>query len=675
MAIRQFDIGPSRGLQRAAADDLPNLVVIAGPNGSGKSTLLHALYKQRHSLDESGSTVSYLGPHRGWRKMQLASSVLSEFQPEYRKYLELEEVPGWQQHQPRGLGRVAVGEARDPGGLDESFSFVKPAISKLETRLHRLLRDTWANQGEQIQRGDVPDLLEPLRRLVRSLLPHLDVKRVDISDESNMKVIFRRVDGAADALVELDELSSGEKAVVGLMLPFVEDEASRLAGDAPNDESVPVMIIDEPESHLHPTLQILLVDFLSELAEQGVGQFIIATQSPSILDALDDFYLLSPNAAASDGNHLARITNEAGRLEAMRALTGSTHLLTRCRPIVFIEGEKPASRAVSDQRLVEALIPQASGWVLVAAQGRAEVARSAQQLRQAMASDMPGILVFAVVDGDRAAAGDQAYVVNWPVAMVENLLLQPEAIWAVLAPHRERLLLTCEEDVERELRRIGGERRADEVRLRVDSLQRPISVRVKPDGLESIDDAIAVARESANDMLDQLSADGNLSGEVASAEEAVQRILDEKRELEAFRGKEILRTFFDLHAKHAVNSYRLFALTVAREARGAARTKAIVDDVVRRIEQFVPVDGLEAAKSAQTALAATDHRDLADEVITLGDAARDAWDDPNSEAVDLSELRRGWLSLAGAIAETEPTIARRLRECAAELGVRSSTVT
>ena len=43
MAYRTFDIGPTRGLSRATAHDLPDLVVIAGPNGAGKSTLLEEL--------------------------------------------------------------------------------------------------------------------------------------------------------------------------------------------------------------------------------------------------------------------------------------------------------------------------------------------------------------------------------------------------------------------------------------------------------------------------------------------------------------------------------------------------------------------------------------------------------------------------------------------------------
>lgn len=672
MAFRDFDIGPIRGLRLASARDLPNLAIVAGPNGSGKSTLLHTLYQQRGALAEPGTRVSYLGPHRSWRKTQLATSSLSEFQSDFRSYLELDSVPGWQQYQPAGLRFVAVGEARDPGGHDESFSFVKAGITRLELRQQRLVRETWERQEHQVNPGDVPDLLAPLRRLVRVLLPHLDVQRVDLTEESNVRVLFQRVDGPSHAVVEVDELSSGEKSVVGLMLPFVEDEADRLTGETPIETAIPTMIIDEPETHLHPTLQVLLLDYLSQLAADGQGQFIVATQSPTILDARDDFFLLAPSAAVPEGNQLVHVTDESGRLAAMRELTGSTYLLTRCRPIVLIEGERPASRAVSDQRLIELLVPGAAGWVLVAAGGRTEVARAAQQLRAAMAADMPGVPVFAIVDGDQRAREDADYVISWPVAMVENLLLDPEGIWAVISPHRERLELNSADDVEVELRRLARDRRADEVRLRVAALRRPVTSRVRPSSVADIAAAIQCARDAANQRFDELANDTDVVEQFTQAEALVGAIVSDGRELEAFRGKEVLRAFFDAHGKHCGFSYAAFTLSIAQVVRGTPRLRRLTGEAVRRIEGYVPSDGLTTAEEARSALIDTEHEGLASEVVVAGIAARAAWDDSDAPEVDLETLRARWIDLSRAIESRDPALARRLRECAGEVGVRSA---
>lgn len=672
MAFREFDVGPIGGLRFASARELPNLVIVAGPNGSGKSTLLHTLYTERVARAETGTRVSYLGPHRGWRKTQLGTASLSEFAPGLRSYLELDAVPNWRHFRPHGLDYIAAGQARDPGGLDESFSFVKAAITRLELRQQRVVRETWERQQQQLSPGDVPDLLAPLRQLVRSLLPHLDVQLVDVTDDANVRVLFRRIDGQADALVEVDELSSGEKAVVGLMLPFVEDEADRLTGAASAETATPTMIIDEPETHLHPTLQVLLLDYLSQLASEGTGQFILATQSPTILDASDNFFLLAPAAAVPDGNQLIHVSDEFGRLEAMRALTGSTHLLTRCRPIVLIEGERPASRSVSDQRLIELLVPAATGWVLVAAGGRTQVARTAQQLRAAMAEGMPGVPVFAIVDSDQGEQEDADYVIGWPVAMIENLLLDPAAIWSVLCPHRERLDLGSEQDVDAELRRLADDRRPDEVRLRVSALQRPVSVRIRPDKAADMADAIEGARNAANAQFDEFARDSALLEQFRAAEARVEAIASQGRELELFRGKELFRGFFDAQAKHCGYSYPAFAFAVAQAVRGTPRLRELTTEAVRRIEQYVPADGLAAVQSASALLAGTVDEMLAAEALDAGTAARAAWDDGDAPALQPEPLRDLWLGVARAIEDQDPLLARRLRGCAAELGLRST---
>ncbi|WP_257999014.1 ATP-dependent nuclease [Xanthomonas arboricola] len=53
-------------------------------------------------------------------------------------------------------------------------------------------------------------------------------------------------------------------------------------------ETPPLLLLDEPDSHLHPDKQRALMRLLQRLAEKGDFQVIIATHSRHMIDALDD---------------------------------------------------------------------------------------------------------------------------------------------------------------------------------------------------------------------------------------------------------------------------------------------------------------------------------------------------------------------------------------------------
>jgi Fe-S cluster assembly ATPase SufC len=347
MAIRNFVVGPAKGLKHAAGNNLPNLVVIAGPNGAGKSTLLHQLYSRRNEFMESGTHMIYLGPHRPWRKSTLSGAAMYSLPYSYRQLSQMDVFPGFQQFVPQGLQflQTMAGHARDPDTADESYGTVKYSISRIGFRRQNRVAQEFDAHGGMIPPNVVPEVFEPLRELTRYLLPHLQFDRVDLSNDQDIKVLFRRNDGDARDLIDIDDLSSGEKAVVSLFLPFLESQIDVLLSGAESESDLTstTALIDEPDLHLHPTLQASLVEYLREMADRSEVQFIITTHSPTILDVLrdDELFLVAPLASVADGNQFLRVTASQERLEAMRELTGSTHLVTRLRPIVFIEGTRP----------------------------------------------------------------------------------------------------------------------------------------------------------------------------------------------------------------------------------------------------------------------------------------------------------------------------------------------
>jgi predicted ATP-dependent endonuclease of OLD family len=73
----------------------------------------------------------------------------------------------------------------------------------------------------------------------------------------------------------LDQLPSGEKQII-----LLAGEIARRARPGM------VCLIDEPELSLHPNLQHVLVGFLRSMAREFDMQFILATHSLEIIEAL-----------------------------------------------------------------------------------------------------------------------------------------------------------------------------------------------------------------------------------------------------------------------------------------------------------------------------------------------------------------------------------------------------
>lgn len=660
MAIRSFNVGPAKGLRSASWAGLPNFVVVAGPNGAGKSTLLHQLYTHRHDFIEEGTEVIYMGPHRPWHKAALSSAAMFQLPYSYWQFLEMEAFPGWQHFAPPGLQFLGQ-QPRHPDSADETQALVKYSIAKLGFRRLRLLQETYDQQGGKIEQGTLPDIFEPLRNLTLFLLPHLRFERIDLTNDQDIKVLFRRVDGDAIDFIDLDDLSSGEKAIIALFFPFLENQIERLLPDDKNviRTALPTALIDEPEIHLHPTLQVSLVDYLRQLAQSGEAQFIVTTHSPTILDSLSDneLFLIVPVVSAVDGNQFVQVTASQERLEAIRSLTGATHLVTRCRPIIFLEGDRPSSaKNATDQRLVELLIPEAASWVLVAASSRMEAIKSATKLREAATDNLPGIAVFSLVDADQSNVADPDYAINWPVAMVENLLLDAEAIYQLNEPYREQFSFSSFREVEGELRSISLALRDDEIRLRMPSLKKLFRFDLTvPEG-DSFELAITEARDSVIQQVGQAWDAGVLAEELQCARNTVDRILVEGRELEAFRGKKILKTFYDRHQKAITPGYQVFMYTLAQKVRDYSRLKTLISLPVQRIQFYIPPDlvsvlervcaKLQDGPELRTAEVALRQARAARQALERSDDSGDIMDALLNEDVDRNKLREQLVQLA-----------------------------
>lgn len=659
MAIRTFAVGARRGLVAAAADDLPNLVAIAGPNGSGKSALLEQLWQQRYSLLEPGSEALYVGPNRTWRAGPLSDLAARSFNQDYEQVLKAENLPGFQYIAPGGFGFLS-GMSRFGSNADDAQALVKTSIVRIANRAEAYIAREYHRQGGQIAQGSVPDLLAYFSSLIDTLLPHLQFERVNSADPNNIQVLFSPRGGSSGIVFDIDELSSGEKAGIALFLPFIERQIRARTGDAVFSGAagmVPLtLLLDEPEIHLHPLLQLNVLAYMRRLARDGEAQFIFTTHSPSLLDALDpeELYLLSPAPLAPD-NQLTRLSQDVEKLEVARAITGATHVLTRGKPIVFVEGEPDQGAVASDKRLLSLLVPETEHWAVVPSHGRSQVVRAVRDMRTSQLA-LPGLPVFGLVDGDQGQATGSDHVVAWPVSMIENLLLEPDLIADILAPYGT--LAQPAAAVAQQLERIAQAQIDDEIRLRIQQSLPSKSVHLQGNSESEIRRSLADAFAEVEHQVSALSIEEIL--ELARNE--VSTILSRGAQLDRFRGKPILRKFYQQAGVAGTGlGWNAFVTEIARRAGQGERTRRLALPAINQIRLFFP-------RELQTELAALPQSAQRDRLVGIATEELARWGQGEPEGDGREAFRQEIFHLGRELRSAGDAAGDRLLHLAGSIG-------
>lgn len=583
MPIRKFDIQNLKALQRAACDSVPQIMVIAGANGVGKSTLLHAI-KQRYGNCEGSGKILYMGPHRAWRKQSVRAMHLFQRDIIYRDLLSSDSVGHVD-------GMSLYNAPRTPDSLDEAHSLIKYTLAQIEIRRQSAIASLYDKGVGNMQRVDV---YRPLRNLVNTLLPHLQFERVSSDNKDNVQCLFRRVDSPSAPRIDIDDLSSGEKAVIALFLPFLEDEIDALVRDLSGKERLEeqdlICVMDEPELHLHPLLQSKLLDYFRQTVVGHTVQFIVSTHSPVLINsaALDELFILMPPQGTPSYNQLIPATSEVTRLEALRVLVGDTFSATSGRPLVLVEGENPADikDEPSDVRIIELLSPGFKRFSLVPMGGKDRIGKLGEVLQQVMQPGGSGLTVFAITDMDRRPVDSDATdrLFAWPVTMIENFLLEPTAIMEVLEPYREKTGLFSASQIADVLNTLALDLRDDEVRLRLGSKYEPFRWYFNGATAEAILDNVEKAKRQLESIIGDRS---TVEANIQEVQRDVDAIIARGTALAQFHGKHILREFHRRYVQPAQFRYKSFCIETARTI-GRNGEPAGLRDIRLRIEAYVP---------------------------------------------------------------------------------------
>lgn len=301
----------------AGSDAEAGALVLAGANGCGKTSVLEAILV---ALGRSNQLPEDSAPPNEWvrqggtdfrasvevlvaGKRARCEAVLGDFtvfdgtkQPSMLtlRPVESDDDPRTWITQPQGNVDF-ISARREPVGLGEAASGAPSGrrSTREERRLFEMKKRIANESGRRSREAIFKkitdfyatfagrewrlDVVYASREPGAEIVPVLCDGALPVGENGEPLTWDRIVAGDAAPVraIPIDRLSSGQMALLALAYPFVFGP--------PLD----VVLIDEPEQHLHPSFQRALLPALRELSPQT--QFIVATHSPQVLDSVASY--------------------------------------------------------------------------------------------------------------------------------------------------------------------------------------------------------------------------------------------------------------------------------------------------------------------------------------------------------------------------------------------------
>ena len=214
--------------------NLSEVTVLFGKNGSGKSVLLRAW------RDKSEANVHYVTPERTGEM---------DLQPQYLR------------------------EELTASGRRSASS--RNYMPEYRRRIIGRIQSYFLTRGDYRGLGAAPASPGEIESFINSLVTDFLVELV-ASGTPPYKLV--RAEGG-NQIGGVDQLSSGEAQLVTIALDMLTIAAIwEIQGQLQR-----VLLVDEPDAHIHPDLQVRFADFIFRVAERFDLQVAIATHSTSLL--------------------------------------------------------------------------------------------------------------------------------------------------------------------------------------------------------------------------------------------------------------------------------------------------------------------------------------------------------------------------------------------------------
>jgi predicted ATPase len=260
-----------------------------------------------------------------------------------------------------------------------------------------------------------PDPFTPYQHVFAQLLPGKSLESID--PKSPREFQYRI---GSNGPFPLKSLSSGEQEVVKVAFDLIWKQIRHS-----------VILVDEPELHLHPTLAFRLIETLKGFGD-GTNQLILFTHSTDLIStyyAAGNVYFV--DLADPVGNQARRLSDlNEGHLATARAVGANLGLFAVGRKLVFIEGREASVDRLTYHKVAQHCFPEA----YLLPMGSVKNVNTLRDVSQELGKAIFGVDLFMIRDRD-GLTDDQVAELETnprfrvlPRRHVENFFLEPEVL-------------------------------------------------------------------------------------------------------------------------------------------------------------------------------------------------------------------------------------------------------
>ena len=346
--------------------NLGNTIVIAGANGSGKTRLKEAIVQTLQGAALMNITIVATREEEkeekyfNGTKLEIIRGVQNPVLTNYinsRKYGSGKYVGSLVQiDSSRSVQALQYSTVNWLGGdpddtespsnfyftsftnrWQDFVTYIHQKSAARDKKLAEAMKENPELTGSKIL-NKYPDPFQKYKEIFSSIL--LGKSLLDINPAAPGE--FRYSDQSGQPLL-FSSLSSGEQEVIKVLFDV-----------ARKDIRHSVIIVDEPELHLHPTLTFKLIETLKSIGDH-TNQFIFLTHSPDLISTYystgDVYFIDQKNNGGNQAHRLSDLDHE--HKEVASLIGQNLGMFAVGKKLVFVEGEKSSIDRLSYQKIAQ----------------------------------------------------------------------------------------------------------------------------------------------------------------------------------------------------------------------------------------------------------------------------------------------------------------------------------